>query len=66
VLLKKEELNKLLGKEKGLVIVPLELYSNKRGLVKVKIGVGRGRKKEDKRAYIQKRDAKREAREASK
>lgn len=66
VLLKKDELNKLLGKEKGLVIVPLELYSNKRGLVKVKIGIGRGRKKEDKRAYIQKRDAKREARDASK
>ncbi len=65
VLLKKEELSSLLGKEKGLVIVPLELYANGRGLIKVKIGLGRGRKKEDKRAYIQKRDAKREAREST-
>jgi SsrA-binding protein len=62
VLLKKEEINSLLGKEKGLVIVPLELYAGKRGLIKVKIGIGRGRKKEDKREYIKKRDDKREAR----
>ena len=33
-----------------------------RGLIKVKFGIGRGRKKEDKREYIKKRDTKREAR----
>lgn len=62
LLLNKKELNEMLGKEKGLVIVPLEMFVGPRGLVKLKIGVGRGRKKEDKREYIKKRDSKREAR----
>jgi SsrA-binding protein len=66
VLLTKAEINSLLGKEKGLVIVPLEIYSGHKGLVKIKIGIGRGRKKEDKREYIKTRDAKREAKDASK
>jgi len=65
VLLKKEEIEKLVGKEKGTTIIPLELYAGKRGLIKVKIGIGRGRKKEDKRDYIKKRDAKREAKMAT-
>lgn len=65
VLLKKAEINTLLGKEKGLVIVPLEIYGT-RGLVKIKIGIGKGRKKEDKREYIKKRDDKREAKSATK
>lgn len=62
VLLKKSEIDGLLGKEKGLVIVPLEIYSGRRGLVKLKIGVGRARKKIDKREYIKKRDTEREIR----
>ena len=51
----------LQSKEKGTTIVPLEVYAGKNGKIKVKIGVGRGRKKEDKREYIKNRDAKREA-----
>lgn len=62
ILLNKRELNQLLGKEKGTVIVPLEIYIGPRNLLKIKIGVGRGRKKTDKREYIKERDSKRETR----
>jgi SsrA-binding protein len=62
LLLKQSELNQLQGKEKGTTIVPLEIYVSAKGLVKVKIGVGRGRKKTDKREYIKKRDTQRETR----
>ncbi len=60
LLLKQAEINQLIGKEKGVTIVPMELFIGNRGLVKLKIGVGRGRKKEDKREYIKTRDSKRE------
>lgn len=56
LLLKKSEIQKLLGKDKGVTIVPVEMYTTSRGLVKVKIGLGRGRKKADKREYIKSRD----------
>lgn len=62
VLLKAGEINSLLGKEKGLVIVPLEIYVNSRGLVKLKIALARARKKTDKREYIKKRDTQKEIR----
>lgn len=60
LLLKKQEINQLLGKEKGLVIVPLEIFQGHRGLLKIKIGLGKARKKTDKREYIKERDAKKE------
>ena len=60
LLLNKKEINALIGKDKGATIIPLEIYVGQRNLVKLKIGVGRGRKKEDKREYIKKRDTKRE------
>jgi SsrA-binding protein len=63
LLLNKSELNSLMGKEKGLAIIPLEIFHNSRGLVKVKIGLGRPRKKEDKRDYLKKREDIREIRE---
>ena len=66
ILLNKSEINALLGKEKGFVIIPMSIYSGKKGLINLKIGLGRGRKKEDKREYIKKRDDKREAREVTK
>lgn len=64
LLLTKAEINSLLGKEKGLVIIPLELYPGRRGLIKLKIGIGRARKKTDKREYIKKREADREIRKS--
>ena len=64
LLLNKSEIDKLLGKEKGLTIIPLDIYQGKRGLIKIKIGLGKARKKTDKREYIKKRDAQKEIREA--
>ena len=64
LLLNKSEINQLVGKEKGLTIVPLEIFSGSRGLVKIRIGLGKARKKTDKREYIKKRDAEKEMRGA--
>ena len=62
LLLHKSEINKLLGKtkEKGMAIVPLKIYF-KGSLVKVEIGLARGKKLYDKRDDIAKKDQKREA-----
>ena len=60
LLLTKKEINYLTGKlQENLTLVPLRLYT-KRGLVKIELGLGRGRKKKDKREYLKKREAKRE------
>jgi SsrA-binding protein len=66
LLLKQAEIDSLLGKEKGLTIVPLEIYATGRGLIKLKIGLGRGRKKQDKRDYIKKRDTEKEIKQVTK
>lgn len=57
LLLKKSEIEKLVGKvnEKGLTLLPLKMYF-KKGLVKVLLGLGRGKKKFDKREALRKRD----------
>ncbi len=60
LLLNKTEINQLLGKEKGLTIIPLEIYQGHRGLLKIRVGLGKARKKTDKREYIKKRDAEKE------
>ncbi len=60
LLLNKSEINKLLGKEKGLVVIPLDIFLGNRGLIKMRIGLGKARKKADKREYIQKREIKKE------
>lgn len=63
LLLHKREMNNLLGKltNKGLTVVPLSLYTRKR-LVKVQIGLARGKTKVDKREDIKKRDIDRDVR----
>ena len=62
LLLHKSEINKMLGKtkEKGMAIVPLKVYF-KGSLVKVEIGLAKGKKLYDKRQDIAKKDQKREA-----
>ncbi len=62
LLLHKSEINKLLGKikEKGMSIVPLKVYL-KGSLVKVEIGLAKGKKLYDKRDDIAKKDQQREA-----
>lgn len=61
LLLHHEELNKLIGavERKGYSIVPLKIYFT-RGLAKLKIGLGKGKKQHDKRASEKDRDWKRE------
>ena len=46
--------------EKGLTIVPLRIFFNSRGLVKLIIGVGRGKKLHDKRESLKKADVQRQ------
>ena len=62
LLLHKSEINKLLGKtkEKGMSLIPLKVYF-KGSLVKVEIGLAKGKKLYDKRQDIAKKDMKREA-----
>ena len=62
LLLHKYEINKLAGKiaEKGYTLVPLQVYL-KGSLVKVEIGLAKGKKLYDKRQDIAKKDQKREA-----
>ncbi len=61
LLLKKSELRYLTGKsqERGLTLVPLKVFDH-HGLLKLEIGIGRGKKKYDKRETLKKRDQKRE------
>ena len=62
LLLHKYEINKLAGKiaEKGYTLVPLQVYF-RGSLVKVEIGLAKGKKLYDKRQDIAKKDMKREA-----
>ena len=62
LLLHKYEINKMAGKiaEKGYTLVPLQVYF-RGSLVKVEIGLAKGKKLYDKRQDIAKKDLKREA-----
>ncbi len=61
LLLHRREIDRLIGAvdQKGLTIVPLSLYW-KKGMVKVEIGIARGKKAHDKRAVLKERDWNRE------
>ncbi|MCR5585142.1 MAG: SsrA-binding protein SmpB [Lachnospiraceae bacterium] len=61
LLMHKKEIMKLLGqiKEKGYTLVPLQVYI-KNGLVKVEIGLARGKKNYDKREVTAKKELNRE------
>lgn len=61
LLLKKRELNKLSNSlVKGLTILPYKVFMNDKGIVKVEIVLGRGKKLYDKRETIKERDISRE------
>lgn len=64
LLLHKSEIISLKSKIEGsnLSLVPLSLYTTK-GFIKVEVGVGRGRKKFDKREAIKRKDIQRSVRE---
>ena len=67
LLLHRDEIRKMVGKvaEKGLTLVPLELYF-KKGRVQVLLGLAKGKQAHDKRETLRKREVDRETRAAVK
>jgi len=61
-LLKKREINKLIGKinRDGYSLVPTKIYFNKKGIAKVQIALAKGKKNHDKRETKKNRDWDRE------
>ncbi len=68
LLLSKREIRKIdeINRLKGKTIIPLQVYINERGLAKVQIGIGTGKKNYDKRDSIAKKDAERKMKIAAK
>ena len=66
LLLHRREIDRLAGvtAEKGLTLVPIQVYFV-RGLVKVQVGVGRGKQRFEKRQAVIEREAKREMERAT-
>jgi len=62
LLLQKREIKKIESKlkEKGYTLIPLRVYFNEKNLVKIDIGLGRGKKLHDKRETIRQKDVERE------
>lgn len=58
LLLHKREMNKLLGavQKQGVTLVPVSLYFTEKGLIKLELGVAKGKKQHDKRETEKKRD----------
>jgi len=58
LLVSKKEMAKLWNatQRQGMTLVPLVMYFNHKGLVKLKIGIAKGKKTQDKRATEAKRD----------
>src|ERR1700754_1860613 len=62
LLLQKKEINKIESKlkEKGFTLIPLRMFFNDKNLLKVEIGLARGKKLHDKRETIKQKDVERE------
>lgn len=62
LLLHKKELNRLIGdiSRKGVTIVPLKIYINDRGYIKVELGIAKHKKMVDKKQDLKERDIRRE------
>ncbi len=62
LLLQKRELKKIQAKlkEKGYTVIPLRVFLTDKNLVKVEIGLGKGKKLHDKRETIKDRDVQKE------
>ncbi len=67
LLLHKAQIRKLIGQvaQRGFTLVPMRMYFNTRGLVKVALSLARGKKFFDRREDIKKRDVERETRRAA-
>ena len=64
LLLKKKEIKKIIGNlnRKGMTLVPLKFYFSKKGMVKLLLAIGQGRKKYDKRQLKKEKEWKRQKR----
>jgi SsrA-binding protein len=62
LLLHRREIRKLAGQiqQAGVTLIPLSLYFNQRGIAKIELGLGTGKKQYDKRQDLRKRDHQRE------
>jgi SsrA-binding protein len=62
LLVHKRELNKLSGalSRKGVTLIPLKIYLNERGLVKVEMGLGKHKKAFEQKEALREKDIKRE------
>tara|TARA_A100001015_G_C14819306_1_gene644040 strand:+ start:114 stop:557 length:444 start_codon:yes stop_codon:yes gene_type:complete len=58
LLVSKKEFNKIVGlvKQGGMTLVPITMYFNDKGLAKLNFGIGKGKKKYDKRETIKEKD----------
>ncbi len=61
LLMHKREIEKLRKstQEKGLAVIPLSIFLNKKGIAKVKIAIAKGKREYDKRASLKEKEAKR-------
>jgi SsrA-binding protein len=61
LLLNKKEINDIEKRlDKGLTIVPYRIFTNDKGLIKLEIVIGRGKKLYDKRESLKKKDQERD------
>lgn len=67
LLLHKKQIQRLIGQTslRGYTLVPMKMYFNDRGLVKVALSLGKGKKLYDRRQDIKKREESREMRRAT-
>ena len=58
ILVNKRELNNIIGlsRKEGMTIIPLLLYFNDKGIAKLLIGLGKGKRKYDKRVVIKSKE----------
>ncbi|MBI1775498.1 MAG: SsrA-binding protein SmpB [Proteobacteria bacterium] len=58
LLVHRRQRDRLLGsiRREGVTLVPLSIYFNERGIAKVELGLGKGRKRGDKREHLKKQD----------
>ena len=68
LLLHKSEIVRLQSKisEKGLTLIPLKAFFNPKGILKIELGLARGKKLYDKRETIKNRDAERQLQQLKK
>lgn len=62
LLLRKKEIRRLIGsvKKNGFSLIPLKIYFNEKGFVKISLGLGKGKRNIDKRQTIKEREWNRE------